>query len=86
MAYKKENVDIVTTVISKEHHRKLNQLVIDLRYKSKSKLMKDILENSIDGIFRSIYGEPQIRKEEVESALKGAFEGMSETDDGENHK
>ena len=65
MAYKKENVDIVTTVISKEHHRKLNQLVIDLRYKSKSKLMKDILENSIDGIFRSIYGEPQVRKEEV---------------------
>ena len=86
MAYKKEKVDIVTTVISKEHHRKLNQLVIDLRYKSKSKLMKDILENSIDGIFRSIYGEPQVRKEEVESALKGAFEGMSETDDGENHK
>ena len=86
MAYKKENVDIVTTVISKEHHRKLNQLVIDLRYKSKSKLMKDILENSIDGIFRSIYGEPQVRKEEVESALKGAVEGMSETDDGENHK
>lgn len=86
MAYKKENVDIVTTVISKEHHRKLNQLVIDLRYKSKSKLMKDILENSIDGIFRSIYGEPQVRKEEVESALKGAFEGMSEVDDGENHK
>ena len=86
MAYKKENVDIVTTVISKEHHRKLNQLVIDLRYKSKSKLMKDILENSIDWIFRSIYGEPQVRKEEVESALKGAFEGMSETDDGENHK
>ena len=86
MAYKKENVDIVTTVISKEHHRKLNQLVIDLRYKSKSKLMKDILENSIDEIFRSIYGEPQDRKEEVESALKGAFEGMSETDDGENHK
>lgn len=86
MAYKKENVDIVTTVISKEHHRKLNQLVIDLRYKSKSKLMKDILENSIDGIFRSIYGEPQVRKEEVESALKGAFEGMSETDDRENHK
>ena len=86
MAYKKENVDIVTTVISKEHHRKLNQLVIDLRYKSKSKVMKDILEDSIEGIFRSIYGEPQVRKEEVESALKGAFEGMSETDDGENHK
>ena len=86
MAYIRDNVDVVTTAISKEHHKKLNQLVIDLRYKSKSKLMKDILENSIDGIFRSIYGEPQVRKEEVEYALKGAFEGMSETDDGENHK
>ena len=77
MAYKTATVTIVTAPITKEHHKKLKQLVIDLRYKNQTKLIQDILENSIDGIFNSIYGKPAQKEQKEDSVLEGALEGMS---------
>ena len=84
MAYKTDTVTIVTAPITKEHHKKLKQLVIDLRYKNQTKLIQDILENSIDGIFNSIYGKPAQKKQKEESVLEGALEGMSLHDQGDS--
>ena len=84
MAYKTDTVTIVTAPITKEHHKKLKQLVIDLRYKNQTKLIQDILENSIDGIFNSIYGKPAQKKQKEESVLEGALEGMSLRDQGDS--
>lgn len=86
MAYKTDTVTIVTAPITKEHHKKLKQLVIDLRYKNQTKLIQDILENSIDGIFNSIYGKPAQKKQKEESVLEGALEGMSLDDQGDSKK
>lgn len=84
MAYKTDTVTIVTAPITKEHHKKLKQLVIDLRYKNQTKLIQDILENSIDGIFNSIYGKPAQKEQKEESVLEGALEGMSMDDQGDS--
>ena len=84
MAYKTDTVTIVTAPITKEHHKKLKQLVIDLRYKNQTKLIQDILENSIDGIFNSIYGKPVQKEQKEESVLEGALEGMSLHDQGDS--
>ena len=84
MAYKTDTVTIVTAPITKEHHKKLKQLVIDLRYKNQPKLIQDILENSIDGIFDSIYGKPAQKEQKEDSVLEGALEGMSLHDQGDS--
>lgn len=84
MAYNLNAVTIVTAPISKEHHKKLKQLVIDLRYKSQSKLIQDVLENSIDGIFNSIYGKPEQKEQKEDSVLEGALEGMNLDDQGDS--
>ena len=86
MAYKTDTVTIVTAPITKEHHKKLKQLVIDLRYKNQTKLIQDIIENSIDGIFNSIYGKPEQKEQKEESVLEGALEGMSLNDQGDSKK
>ena len=86
MAYKTDTVTIVTAPITKEHHKKLKQLVIDLRYKNQTKLIQDILENSIDGIFNSIYGKPEQKERKEESVLEGALEGMNLDDQGDSKK
>ena len=84
MAYKTDTVTIVTAPITKEHHKKLKQLVIDLRYKNQTKLIQDILENSIDGIFNSIYGKPEQKEQKEDSVLEGALEGMRLHDQGDS--
>lgn len=84
MAYKTDTVTIVTAPITKEHHKKLKQLVIDLRYKNQTKLIQDIIENSIDGIFNSIYGKPEQKEQKEGSVLEGALEGMSLDDQGDS--
>ena len=84
MAYKMDTVTIVTAPFTKEHHKKLKQLVIDLRYKNQTKLIQDILENSIDGIFNSIYGKPAQKEQKEDSVLEGALEGMSLDDQGDS--
>ena len=86
MAYKTDTVTIVTAPITKEHHKKLKQLVIDLRYKNQTKLIQDILENSIDGIFNSIYGKPEQKEQKEDSVLEGALEGMTLDDQGDSKK
>ena len=58
----KKNICIITTPISKECNEKLGRLVIDLRYKSKAQLQKDILENSVNAIYEMVYN----KKEEME--------------------
>lgn len=86
MAYKTDTVTIVTAPITKEHHKKLKQLVIDLRYKNQTKLIQDIVENSIDGIFNSIYGKPEQKEQKKDSVLESALEGMSLDDQGDSKK
>lgn len=51
----KKDICIVTTPISKECNEKLSKLVIDLRYKSKAQLQKDIIENTVNAVYDMVY-------------------------------